>query len=100
MRRGAARQSNPELLIPAQKILVRQTHLMGDVSVATETHMRAPAPTKGTERLSDSQRAALISLLRDDDPGVFETVHAKLVSFGPQVVGWLRPYTISDDALL
>jgi regulator of sirC expression with transglutaminase-like and TPR domain len=62
--------------------------------------MRAPAAIKGKERLSDSQRAALISLLGDDDAAVFETVHAKLVSFGPQVVEWLRPHTISDDALL
>ncbi|HMJ89405.1 MAG TPA: transglutaminase-like domain-containing protein [Candidatus Acidoferrum sp.] len=50
--------------------------------------------------MSDNQRAALISLLGDEDCGVFETVHAKLISFGPEVVNWLRPYTISDDALL
>ncbi len=73
---------------------------MGDVSAATETQMRATAPIKGTERLSDSQRTALISLLGDEDVAVFETVHSKLVSFGPEVVNWLRPYTISDDALL
>jgi regulator of sirC expression with transglutaminase-like and TPR domain len=62
--------------------------------------MRAPAPLKGTERLTDSQRTALISLLGDEDQSVYETVRAKLVSFGEQVVTWLKPYTISDDPLL
>jgi len=63
--------------------------------------MRAPAQKlKGKERLTESQRAALISLLGDEDALVYETVHAKLISFGDEVVNWLKPYTISDDALL
>jgi len=62
--------------------------------------MRAPAPTKGTQRLTESQRTALISLLGDEDQSVYETVHAKLISFGEEVVNWLKPYTISDDPLL
>lgn len=66
----------------------------------TRTHMRAPAPIKGTQKLTESQRAALISLLGDDDPAVYETVHAKLLSFGEEIVNWLKPYTISDDPLL
>jgi regulator of sirC expression with transglutaminase-like and TPR domain len=69
-------------------------------AMQTRTHMRAPAPIKGTQRLTESQRAALISLLGDEDQTVYETVHAKLISFGDEVVNWLRPYTISDDALL
>jgi regulator of sirC expression with transglutaminase-like and TPR domain len=66
----------------------------------TRTHMRAPAPIKGTPRLTENQRSALISLLGDDDPIVYETVHAKLLSYGEEVVNWLKPYTISDDPLL
>ncbi len=62
--------------------------------------MRSPATTKATERLSDSQRKALISLLGDEDAAVFETVRAKLLSFGPEVVAWLRPHTLSNDPLL
>ena len=58
------------------------------------------APTKKTERLSESQRAALISLLGDEDSSVYQTVRAKLLSFGTPVVDWLRPYTLSDEALL
>ena len=58
------------------------------------------APTKKPERLSESQRAALISLLADEDPSVYRTVRTTLLSFGTPVVEWLRPYTLSDDALL
>jgi len=62
--------------------------------------MASFAPTKKTERLSESQRAALISLLGDEDSSVYQTVRAKLLSFGHPVVDWLRPYSLNDDALL
>src|SRR4051812_36238881 len=62
--------------------------------------MRAQVSVKESERLSNSQRDALISLLGDEDPGVYETVRAKILSFGPEVVDWLRPHTISNDPLL
>lgn len=52
------------------------------------------------ETLSERQREALISLLSDDDPGVYRTVRAKLLSFGTQVCEWLRPYTLSSDPAL
>jgi regulator of sirC expression with transglutaminase-like and TPR domain len=76
--------------------------LMGDVSYGKRTHrvMRAPAPVKNNEELSDGQRAALISLLGDEDSAVYETVRAKLLSYGPEVIFWLRPYTLSDEPLL
>ena len=62
--------------------------------------MKSVAPPRIGERLSDSQRAALISLLSDEDPGVHQTVRMKLLSYGPQVVDWLRPYTLSNEPLL
>lgn len=58
------------------------------------------APAKKPERLSESQRAALISLLGDEDASVYRTVRTTLLSFGTPVVEWLRPYTLSDEALL
>jgi regulator of sirC expression with transglutaminase-like and TPR domain len=66
---------------------------------ATE-RMQAQAPAKTTEKLSDSQRSALISLLGDEDPAVYDTVRAKLISFGYEIIDWLRPCTISNDPLL
>jgi regulator of sirC expression with transglutaminase-like and TPR domain len=62
--------------------------------------MKSVVSAKTTDRLSESQRAALISLLGDDDPGVYQTVRAKLLSFGEQTVEWLRPHTLSGEPLL
>jgi regulator of sirC expression with transglutaminase-like and TPR domain len=69
--------------------------------LAADAAMKSLAPTqKQEEQLTEGQRGALISLLGDDDPAVFETVQSKLLSFGPAVVGWLRPFTLSDEPLL
>lgn len=62
--------------------------------------MKSFAPTQIKERLSESQRRALISLLGDEDVAVHQAVRAKLLSFGPQVIDWLRSYTLSNDPLL
>ena len=62
--------------------------------------MKAVATTKTPVRLSESQRAALLTLLADEDSAVHEIVRAKLLSFGPNVVEWLRPHTVSNDPLL
>ena len=46
------------------------------------------------------QREALISLLADEDPGVYSAVRAKLLAFGPEASQWLRPHTLSSDPML
>jgi regulator of sirC expression with transglutaminase-like and TPR domain len=51
-------------------------------------------------RLSDGERAALITLLADEDPAVFKVVREKLVSCGSVAADWLRPHTLSGDPLL
>jgi regulator of sirC expression with transglutaminase-like and TPR domain len=50
--------------------------------------------------LSDSQKAALISLLADEDQAVYHTVRAKLISYGSETVSWLQPYALHDDPVL
>lgn len=50
--------------------------------------------------LPERQREALISLLADEDPGVYATVRAKLLAFGPAASQWLRPHTLSSDPTL
>ena len=62
--------------------------------------MKSFASVESGERLSEGQRAALISLLGDDDASVYQAVRTKLISFGPQTCEWLKPYTLSNDALL
>src|ERR1700691_5942960 len=53
---------------------------------------RAPLPA--------SQREALIKLLSDEDPAVYQTVRAKIVSCGESARDWLRPHTLSADPVL
>lgn len=49
---------------------------------------------------NESQRQALISLLGDDDEGVYSTVRSKLLSYGPEISEWLRPHLLSSDPVL
>ena len=52
------------------------------------------------EKLSDSQRSALLKLLADDDPLVYRTVRKKIISYGPDTIPWLREHRLSDDPAL
>jgi regulator of sirC expression with transglutaminase-like and TPR domain len=56
--------------------------------------------TESSSPLSANQQAALVKLLEDDDPAVFQTVHAKIVSFGPNATVWLRPYALTSNPRL
>ncbi len=50
--------------------------------------------------LTEAQRNALISLLADDDPAVYQVVRQKLLSFGEAARDWLRPHLLSNEATL
>ena len=50
--------------------------------------------------LSQSQRNALISLLVDDDPAIYQMVRQKLVSYGRASCEWLRPHLLSGDPVM
>jgi regulator of sirC expression with transglutaminase-like and TPR domain len=52
------------------------------------------------DELSESQKAALLTLLADDDASVYREIRQQIVSFGPSVAGWLRPHTLSRDPAL
>src|SRR5215208_3361461 len=80
--------------------LVRHLKHLSDVPPDAAHEMKSFAAVESSERLSESQRIALISLLGDDDAAVYEAVRSKLVSFGPQVTDWLQPYTLSDEPLI
>jgi regulator of sirC expression with transglutaminase-like and TPR domain len=56
--------------------------------------------TQPAETLSESQKAALIRLLGDDDRAVYEVVRQKFLSCGLAAIPWLRPHTISADPIL
>lgn len=52
------------------------------------------------EKLSESRRAALLNLLADENPAIYQTVREKILSYGPQAAGWLRPHTLSSEPAL
>jgi regulator of sirC expression with transglutaminase-like and TPR domain len=52
------------------------------------------------KELSPSERLALVSLLADEDPAIYQTVREKLLSYGPPAADWLRPHTSSNDPAL
>jgi len=47
--------------------------------------------------LPERQRAALVSLLADDDPAIYQTVRNKILSYGQLASLWLKPHTLSND---
>src|SRR4051794_33469183 len=55
------------------------------------------APPKA---LSEKQRTALVNLLADEDPAVYQTVRDTILSFGHDAGDWLRPHRLSNDPIL
>jgi regulator of sirC expression with transglutaminase-like and TPR domain len=52
------------------------------------------------EKLPESQKAALLKLLADDDPAVYQSIRQKILSLGPPAAEWLRPHLLSRDPAL
>lgn len=52
------------------------------------------------DEISPKQRAALLTLLTDEDPEVQHHVREKILSAGPGTIQWLRPHTLSNDPIL
>jgi regulator of sirC expression with transglutaminase-like and TPR domain len=62
--------------------------------------MNPSALMSSTLKLSASEQAALLNLLADEDPAVYQAVREKILSFGPEVADWLRPQALSRDPVL
>lgn len=62
--------------------------------------MNSLAPSETSQPLSENQRAALLTLLVDEDLAVYHTIRSKILSYGSSVGQWLRPYTLSSDPVL
>ncbi len=48
----------------------------------------------------ESEKKALLNLLADEDPAVYQTIRAKILSYGLSVTRWLQPTTLSSDPVL
>jgi regulator of sirC expression with transglutaminase-like and TPR domain len=62
--------------------------------------MKTVGTVEEPNSLSEGQRAALLSLLTDDDAAVYKIVRHRIVSCGPKALDWLRPHTLSRDPIL
>lgn len=62
--------------------------------------MSSSTAIKSPDRLSESQKAALITLLGDEDPSVYQAVRDKILSCGDTATEWLRPHTLSSEPAL
>jgi regulator of sirC expression with transglutaminase-like and TPR domain len=62
--------------------------------------MNRPPTTVSPGRPTASQQAALLTLLGDEDPVVYQTVRRTIMACGPDAGEWLRPQTLSDDPVL
>ena len=57
-------------------------------------------PRSSVFDLPDEKKAALISLLTDEDPEIFKTIRDEIMSHGSGVRTWLAPYALDEDPLL
>ena len=62
--------------------------------------MRNSIAEKLNAKLTQSQRAALITLLADDDPTVYQSIRGKILASGPAAADWLRAHALSKDPIL
>ncbi|MBM3846957.1 MAG: hypothetical protein FJ405_11820 [Verrucomicrobia bacterium] len=62
--------------------------------------MNSDLQTGSIESPTEAQRLALLKLLADEDSKIVEAVHRKLLSYGPSVISWLKPHSLSADAVL
>jgi len=58
------------------------------------------ARKESSEILPANQRAALVSLLVDEDPAIYQMVRRKILSYGPIACQWLRPHMLSSDPVM
>jgi regulator of sirC expression with transglutaminase-like and TPR domain len=62
--------------------------------------MEPSAAIASTAAPPESQRAALVKLLTDDDPAIYHAIRDKILSYGETAREWLRPHALSSDPLL
>src|SRR5271155_2808822 len=58
------------------------------------------AEIKPSNLLSENEKNALLRLLGDESPAVYQAVRDKILSCGQPVIPWLRPCTLSNDPAL
>lgn len=61
----------------------------------------SPSAENSTDlTFTEGQKKALLTLLTDDDPDVYENIRQTILDQGPAAADWLQRYTLADDPLL
>jgi regulator of sirC expression with transglutaminase-like and TPR domain len=50
--------------------------------------------------LTESRKAALITLLADEDPSVYRTIRSTILDYGQDAIAWLQAYASTSDPIL
>jgi regulator of sirC expression with transglutaminase-like and TPR domain len=59
--------------------------------------MNPMAVTSDSSGFTETQQLALLTLLGDEDPKVWQAVRGKILACGPPAEPWLRPHALSQD---
>ena len=62
--------------------------------------MRPQSPPWSAPDLSERRRTALITLLADEDPAIYQIARKAILSCGLAAGGWLHPHALSSDPVL
>ncbi len=62
--------------------------------------MNPPVKAPASQELSEKERAALLTLLGDEDAAVYGAVKRRILAAGRDAVAWLQPHTLSREPLL
>ena len=62
--------------------------------------MNRRPPVLSLSKPTAGQQAALLNLLTDEDPAIYEAVRKTILSCGAEAGDWLRPHALSGDPVL
>jgi len=62
--------------------------------------MISTADSNDGPAFSDSEKSALLTLLTDDDPEIYHSIHDTILERGPAVAEWMREHTLDNDPCL
>ena len=62
--------------------------------------MNSSVSNQAPPALTENQKAALLNLLTDDDPAIYQLIRGKILAQGSSAKAWLRSHTLSSDPVL
>src|SRR5579884_935507 len=82
---------------PLRSCIVLALYFSSVCVMFSASAMTSSSAIKSPVSLSESQKAALVNLLGDEDPAIYQVVRDKIISCGDGATEWLRPHTLSSE---